>query len=151
MYKRQVLSPGRRQAAEHHDDTAPGRLDEPELLAEVHRLVTPVLAAVRRRHGLIPGVGTPRWWGAPDDGKLAGLLVLAEAWCFYDPERVLRQRLREMSWDLSAGLDWAAASRRPTPDTLRSRRERPGPMLRRVDPEAAARWARTGSSRERAG
>jgi len=132
------------------DDTGgPGRLDDPDLLIEVFRLVNPAVEAARRAHGgRLAGVGTRQWWDASDDAKVAGLLVLSEAWCVYDPERVVRQRLREMSWDLSAGLNWAAASRRPTPDALRSRRERPGPMLRRVDPAAAARWAATGSSLE---
>jgi len=129
------------------DDTGPpGRLDDPELLAEVGRVVAPAIAAARREHGQLAGVATEQWWAASDDVKLAGILVLGMAWCLHDPDRVVRERLREMSWDMSAGLDWAAASRRPTPDTLRSRRERPGPMLRTVDPVAAARWARTGSS-----
>jgi len=77
--------------------------------------------------------------------------VLSEAWCVYDPERVVRQRLRAMSGDLSGGLDWAAESRRPSRGTLAARRAEPGPMARPVDAAAAARWARTGSSRERAG
>ena len=133
------------------DDTGPGRLDDPDLLAEVGRVVAPAIAAARQEHGRLAGVATTEWWAASDDVKLAGVLVLGMARLVHDPESAVRQRLRQMSWDMSAGLDWAAASRRPSPDTLRSRRERPGPMLRRVDPEAAARWARTGSSRERAG
>ncbi|MGH9288051.1 MAG: hypothetical protein ACRD0V_07160, partial [Acidimicrobiales bacterium] len=47
-----------------------------ELHAAVHHLVDEVV----RRHGPLPGVGTPRWWAAPDDARLAALLILAEAW-----------------------------------------------------------------------
>ena len=131
------------------DDTGPGRLDDPDLLAEVFRLVNPVVEAVRTaRGGRLAGVGTRQWWDASDDVKIAGLLVLSEAWCVYDPERVVRQRLRAMSGDLSGGLDWAAASRRPTLATLTARRAEPGPMARQVDREAAQRWARTGRSED---
>jgi len=79
------------------------------------------------------------------------VLVLALAWCLHDPERAVRQRLREMSYDLAAGHDWAAASRRPTAVTLRSRRAQLGPMARAVDPVAARRWALTGDGRDGAG
>ena len=124
----------------------PGRLDDPELLAEVGRVVAPAIAAARREHGRLAGVATEQWWAASDDVKLAGVLILGMAWCVHDPESAVRQRLRAMSGDMSGGLDWAAASRRPSPDTLRSRRAQPGPMLRNVDPVAAARWAATGDS-----
>ena len=74
------------------DDTGPGRLDDPDLLAEVFRLVNPVVEAVRTaRGGRLAGVGTRQWWDASDDVKIAGLLVLSEAWCVYDPERVVRR------------------------------------------------------------
>ena len=130
------------------DNSGPRRLDDPELLAEVGRVVAPAIAAARREHGRLAGVATAEWWAASDDVKLAGVLVLGMAWCVHDPERAVRQRLRAMSGDLSGGLDWAAASRRPSPDTLRSRRAQIGPMARQVDREAAQRWARTGRSED---
>ena len=132
------------------DDTGgPGRLDDPDLLIEVFRLVNPAVEAARRAHGgRLAGVGSRAWWNASDDAKIAGLLVLSEAWCVYDPERAVRQRLREMSWALSAGHDWAAESRRPSRSTLTRRRAEPGPMARPVDGAAAARWAATGDSQD---
>lgn len=102
--------------------------------------------AVLRGHRRIPGVGTPSWWAADDAAKVAGLLVLVEAWVVRDPEQAVRQRLREMSYDLSAALDWSAESRRPSPGTLAARRAEVGPMARTVDPVAVRRWAETGSS-----
>jgi len=129
------------------EDIAWGRLDDPELLAEVGRVVAPAIAAARQEHGRLAGVATAQWWAASDDVKLAGVLILGMGWLVHDPERAVRQRLREMSGDMSAGHDWAAESRRPSRGTLAARRAEPGRMLRTVDPEAAARWARTGSSR----
>jgi len=133
------------------DDTGPGRLDDPELLAEVGRVVAPAIAAARREHGQLAGVGTEQWWAASDGVKLAGVLVLGMAWCVHDPESAVRQRLRAMCGDLSEAHDWAAASRRPSHTSLAAIRAEPGPMARRVDPAAAARWATTGDSRAGAG
>ncbi|MQA13706.1 MAG: hypothetical protein GEV09_05890 [Pseudonocardiaceae bacterium] len=111
------VEPGRFES-EH----TPGRLDDVELLAEAHRLVSLVLTGVRRRHGRIPGVGTARWWAAGDDVKVATLLILSEAWLIHDPDRAVRERLREMSYDLSAGHDWTEQSRRPSHAELKRRR-----------------------------
>jgi len=102
-------------------------LDDPELLAEVGRVVAPAVAAARRENGRLAGVGTEQWWAASDDVKLAGILVLGIAWCVHDPERAVRRRIREMSVDLSGGHDWAAASRRPSHAELTKRRAAPGP------------------------
>ena len=135
----------RRSAA---DDTGPGRLDDPELLAEVGRVTAPAIAAARREHGRLLGTGTPEWWSADDGAKVAGVLVLGMAWLVHDPESAVRQRLRQMSYDLAGGLDWAAESRRPSRGTLAARRAEPGPMARPFDPVAARRWVETGSSRE---
>ncbi len=128
------------------ETSGPGRLDDPELLAEVGRVVAPAIAAARREHGRLAGVATAEWWAAPDDVKLAGVLVLGMAWCVHDPERAVRQRLRQMSYDLSGGLDWAAASRRPSHTTLETIRTEPGPVAGSFDPVAARRWVETGSS-----
>jgi len=122
--------------------------DDVELHAEVYRLVDMVVTAVRADHRTVPGVDTSAWWNAPAVAKIAGVLVLGEAWCLHDPERAVRQRLQEMSYDLSAGHDWAAASRRPTLATLDDRRAVPGPGVRSFDAAAAARWVATGSSAE---
>ena len=119
--------------------------DDAELLAEVHRLVDIVVTAVIHQHRGIPGVGSPAWWAAPDGVRRAALLILGEAWLLHDPERAVRQRIREMSWDLAASADWAAVARRHVSHgDLERRRARPGPMARPVDFEAAARWAATG-------
>jgi len=139
----------RHPGTDHGEFTAPGRLDAPDLLAEVGRLVAPAIVAGRRAHGgRLVGVGEPAWWDAADEVKLAGVLVLALAWCLHDPERAVRQRLRELSYDLSAATDWAAASRRPSHTTLETIRTEPGPVARPFDPVAARRWVETGSSRD---
>ena len=130
------------------ETTGPRRLDDPELLAEVGRVVAPAIAAARREHGRLAGVATAEWWAASDDVKLAGVLVLGMAWCVHDPERAVRQRLREMSYNLSEAHDWVAASRRPSHATLETIRTEPGPMARPFDPVAARRWVETGSSQD---
>lgn len=119
-----------------------------ELRAEAYRLVDLVVTAVRQRHRKVPGVGTPAWWRAPDEAKVAALLVLSEAWLIHDPDRAAVERLKAMSVDLSAAHDWTAASRRPSNAELTRRRGEPGPLARTVDPAAAARWAATGTSAE---
>ena len=130
------------------ETSGPGRLDDPELLAEVGRVVAPAIAAARREHGRLAGVATAEWWAASDDVKLAGVLVLGMAWCVHDPERAVRQRLREMSYNLSEAHDWVAASRRPSHATLETIRTEPGPVAGSFDAVAAARWVATGDSRE---
>ncbi len=120
--------------------------DDAELHAEVHRLVHPRMLVARELCGRVPGTGTSAWWAAPDDAKIAGLLVLAEAWVIHDPERAVRQRLREMSYDLSQATDWTSAAQRPSHVELERRRAEPGPRWQSFDPQAAARWVATGSS-----
>lgn len=122
-------------------------LDDPETRHEVWRLLEPLLdAAARKNAGHVPGVATPEWWQADDRTKLAGVLILGLAWLVHDPDRAVRQRLREMSWDLSAAHDWSAASRRPSHAHLVSRRAELGPMARSFDAAAARRWVATGGS-----
>jgi hypothetical protein len=130
-------------------DTAaqPVGLDEPELRAAVHHLVSQMVDRAREQHGPLPGIGTQRWWTAPADVQLAALLVLAEAWLVHDPDRAVRERLREMSHDLSDATDWKALARHhATPGELEERRSQPGPLARDVDPHAAAHWAATGTT-----
>ncbi len=77
-------------------------LDDPETRHEVWRLLEPLLdAAARKNAGRVPGVATPEWWQADDRTKLAGVLILGLAWLVHDPGRAVRERLREMSRDLS--------------------------------------------------
>ena len=139
----------RHPGTDHGELTAPGRLDAPDLLAEVGRLVASAIAAGRRAHGgRLVGVGEPAWWDAADEVKLAGVLVLAEAWVIHDPEQAVRRRLREMSYDLSAATDWTAASRRPSHASLETIRAEPGPVAGSFDAAAAARWVATGDSQD---
>jgi len=123
-------------------------LDDALTRAEIWRIVAPLLAEARREFGYVAPVESTQWWDGTDATKLGGILVLALAWAVNDPQRRGAEQLKQDAVDISRAVDWTAASRRPTPDTLRSRRERPGPMLRTVDPAAAARWAATGNSRE---
>jgi len=134
--------PGRSSA----EGTAPGRLDEPELLAEAGRLLAPIFSAARHERGRIVGVGEAEWWRASDAVKRGGLATLALAWMVHDPEQAVRERIKAMAVDLSQAHDWSAESRRPSHTTLAAIRDEPGPMARTVDPVAARRWVATGTS-----
>jgi hypothetical protein len=128
---------------------APVGLDEPELRAAVHHLVSQLVDPARDQHGPLPGVGTQRWWTAPADVQLAALLVLAEAHLLADPVRAARALLRDISHDLSTATDWKALARHHAmPGELEARRAQPGPLARDVDPHAAAHWAATGTEAE---
>jgi len=120
--------------------------DDPELHAEVYRLVDTVVTAVIRGHRKVPGVDTSAWWNAPDIAKIAGLLILSEAWVICDPERMVAERFKAASVAVSEGDQ--GGWRRPSHATLTRRRSEPGPMARTVDAAAAARWVATGSSAE---
>ena len=123
-------------------------LDDPLTRAEIWRVVAPLLAEARREFGYVAPVESTQWWDGTDATKLGGVLVLALAWAVNDPHRTAAEALKAASADVSQDAGWVAASRRPTLDTLRARRAQPGLMLRTVDPDAAARWAATGSSLE---
>ena len=123
-------------------------LDDALTRAEIWRIVAPLLAEARREFGYVAPVESTQWWDGTDATKLGGILVLALAWAVNDPQRRGAEQLKQDAVDISGAVNWGAASRRPTPDTLRSRRAQPGPMLRTIDPEAAALWAATGSSLE---
>jgi hypothetical protein len=100
-------------------DNSPTRA---ELLGEAHRLVHPVVQAVRSQRGSLPGVGTSAWWSAPPDARLAAILVLGEAYLIADPERMARERLKAMSVDLAGARSWTAAARLPSHKELLRRR-----------------------------
>jgi len=118
--------------------------DDPELHAEVYRLVDKVVTAVIRGHRKVPGVDTSAWWNAPDIAKIAGLLILSEAWVICDPERMVAERFKAASVAISEGDQ--GGWRRPSRSELAARRAQPGPLARTVDPVAARRWVKTGSS-----
>ncbi len=120
--------------------------DDPELHAEVYRLVDKVVTAVIRGHRKVPGVDTSAWWNAPDIAKIAGLLILSEAWVICDPERMVAERFKAASVAISEGDQ--GGWRRPSRSELAARRAQPGPMARPFDPIAARRWVETGDSRE---
>ena len=120
-------------------------LDDPLTRAEIGRVVGPLLAEARRELGYVVAIESAEWWRASDTTKLGGILALALAWAVNDPHRAAAEALKAASADVSRDAGWVAASRRPTLDTLSARRAQPGPMLRHVDPAAAARWAATGA------
>jgi hypothetical protein len=95
--------------------------DEIDVHAAVYAVADPIVRAARS-HGPLPALGTEQWEQAPVLARVAALLVLAEGHVVHDPERAVRQRLRAMSGDLSAGHDWRAASRRPSQAELARRR-----------------------------
>ena len=122
-----------------------------ELLAEVHEVVSKIHRLAGGPARPVPPLGSPAWRDAPLMAKVAGLLVLSEAWLVHDPDRRAAERLRALSGDLSSGHDWAAAGRRPSYAELQRRRGQAGPLAGLVfDPAAARRWVRTGSSEEAA-
>lgn len=96
-----------------------------------------------------PAVGSAEWWAAPDQLKASALVVLAESYLVADPDRQVRQRMRQVSHGISEGMDWAAAAHRlayAPHSVLAARRAEPGPLARVVDPAAMARWVQTGRS-----
>jgi hypothetical protein len=128
---------------------------------DVHRWAGPLLAEARQT-GPIPLVGSPGWSRlADDDPRKWGAVVLgALAWVseatpaatarrlraeLDDADRAVAQRLKDAATDLSAAYTWSAIG--PTHAELERRRaappRRPIPPF---DPEAAARWVRTGYS-----
>ena len=120
--------------------------DDVELHAEVYRLVSIVATAVAADHRTVPGVDTSAWWNAPDIAKIAGLLILSEAWVICDPDRMVAERFKAASVAISEATQ--GSWRRPSRSELAARRAQPGPMARPFDPVAARRWVETGSSRE---
>ena len=123
-------------------------LDDPLTRAEIGRVAGPLLAEARRQFGHVAPVESTQWWDGTDATKLGGILVLALAWSVNDPHRRGAEQLKQDAVDISRAVDWGAASRWPSPDTLRARRAEVGPMARTVDHEAARRWAATGDSRD---
>lgn len=95
--------------------------DDVAVRLAVYAVVDPIVRAARR-HGALPRLGSEQWDDAPVLARVAVLLVLAEGHVVCDPERAVRQRLREMSYDVSAAHDWSAASRRPSHAALARRR-----------------------------
>lgn len=88
--------------------------------------------------GLPPAYGSRQWAALPADDpqRWAAVLLAAECWRRYwtpdmralradAAERALRARLRQMSWDLAAGLDWRRQARAPSYAELQRRRAQP--------------------------
>lgn len=133
-----------RQPENHITPQVPPYAEDIDLLAEVQRVVTKALAAA----GAVGSVkfGSPEWWRASDAEKAARLGILAEAFVIQDPHKIALDIVKQTSLDVWEGTDWTALSRRASHSTLVQRRERPGPMLRTFDAEAAARWVEFGTS-----
>lgn len=124
-------------------DTTP---DGVELRAAVHQLVDRAVQRARCSHGAVPAIGSADWWAAPDDVRAAAVLVAGESWLVHrTPAQLAADQLKAAAVALSTGLDWSAASRRPSHVRLTEHRAEPGALARPVDPEAACRWAATGA------
>jgi hypothetical protein len=99
--------------------------EDVELLAEVHRIANEVVADV----GSVPALGSADWWSAPHAGKVASLLVLAEARLIDDPHLIAAEQLRDVSKAISGELDWRAFARDHVTHTeLQRRRAEVGPL-----------------------
>ena len=100
--------------------------DDGELRGAVHAVVSPVIHRAHQRHGPIPAVKTDGWRSAPWLARLAGVLVLGEAYLVADPERAAVDRLKAMAVDLSAEL-------RRERQLIARRQDELGAALRRGD------------------
>ena len=116
-----------------------------------YRAVDRLVRAAHSLHGPLPVVGSQEWFAATWITQVATMAVLGEGYVLRDPDRIAADQLKAASVAIATGADWAAASRRPSHTSLAAIRAEPGPMARRVDPAAAARWATTGDSRDGAG
>jgi hypothetical protein len=103
--------------------------EDVELLAEVHRITSKV---IKLAGGSVPALGSPDWRSAPDAGKVASLLVLAEARLSDDPRQVASEQLRAVSVAISGGMNWRAFAQHHVPHTeLQRRRAEVGPLCQR--------------------
>lgn len=101
------------------------------------------LIRLGHRKGVIPIYGSHEWHQLEptDPRKFASVVRAAEAWRqdgtdeaiatrlhaeFADNDRLAAWRLRQMSHDLSAGLDWRAQAQQPSFDELQQRRAAQG-------------------------
>ena len=92
-----------------------------------------------RTPGPVPRYGSPEWAALPEHDlrRVAAVVLAAECWRDHcSPERIaadltaamveqeceIRRRVRESSWDVADGRDWAALSRVPTHAELVQRR-----------------------------
>jgi hypothetical protein len=119
--------------------------DDVAVLAAAHAAADRLVRAARAYHGSIPPVGSPEWFDAPCVVQAATLVILGEAYFIADPKRAAIQQLKAISVAISEGLDWSAASRRPSHAELVVRRAELGPTVL-IDREAAACWAAPGSA-----
>lgn len=80
-----------------------------DLLVAVEAVVDPLIQAARRQHvGVIPIVGDPEWWSAPDDVRLASVLLVAKAFLLGEQLRAA-DGVKGASVALStAGINWAS-------------------------------------------
>lgn len=100
-----------------------------ELRAEVYRLVDEVVGDIRARYGAVTNVGSIAWWAAPDDAKLAAVLVTGEAFLVSNPHQIAAEQLKAASMAISTGLDWGKfADRHIAYAELQRRRAEPGPL-----------------------
>jgi len=118
--------------------------EELRLLAEVYRLVD---KAVALAGGSVPPVGSPAWWAAKPQARIASLLVLAEAYLVTEPHLIARM-IKDASVAISSSENWSAVGSLPSHAELVRRRAEPGMVWGTFDPVAAARWVETGSSEE---
>jgi hypothetical protein len=112
-------------------------LAEGELLAAVHALVDPIVAAARHDYGPLPSMKTTEFLRADKRVRVATLLVVAEAYLASDPHQVIRAALRSAADDVHGGetTRWRAAAAA----TPRSR-----VLAARAQPVTPARCSRAG-------
>jgi hypothetical protein len=96
-----------------------------ELHTEVRRLVDAAVRLARLRHRALPAVGSAAWWSAPDDVRLATILVLGESYVIRGPAEAAAAQLKAVSNAISGALDWSANAHRlifESPGKLAARR-----------------------------
>ena len=106
-------------------------LAEGELLAAVHALVDPIVAATQRECGPLPSMKSDEFLLASRRVRVATLLVVAEAYLVEDPHQVIRAALRSASGDVHGGetTRWASfAARTPRSAVLAARAQAVTPV-----------------------
>lgn len=122
------------------EDSGPD--DYPDFAEVAYQAIANLIHVCQMEHGSVPEPGTAAWFEA--DWMSQAASVAAAFLGELPGQPVVAEKAAAVA--ISGALNWSSASRNPTLATLTARRAVPGAMLRTVDPESAARWARTGSA-----
>ena len=83
-----------------------------EIRAEISRLINSTVRTAQLRHRYLPSVGSAAWWSAPDEVRLATIMVLGGAYVVFSPTDATFASVRDVSLAISTGTDWSADAHR---------------------------------------